>query len=461
MFAFSDQSGGLYLEDAMGDEDNPASGWERTEKITRKIGSQVAQNAQVFNAILPELVSVEGQRLLSFGQGLADGFSDHGAAWTSLIEQLRVTSPKKRGFRVLLGFLSVCAEINPAFYSSIMDGMVKDDLLAEWFPIFQASTTDYPRCIERLHESLDFGRAPANQYQHLAWGRAHEPINDVDLAALLEKLILKEGGVNVAIEILTMRFHGKEKSSARQSQSLVFVAYKIHLSISFSRADRTRNDGGYRLANLVEMFLPGPGGAQAAEVVCRNLAQAIISGAVYAFDYPLLLKSFASVQPVVFLNVFLGQVDENSHRLQRMFSRDYERRENPLNQISDDDIITWCEASPEERYPVASSWIDGFSSSNDQSVLKWKPIVHTLFEKAPSLDKILDELEESIRPSGWSGSLADILQERVVLFESLFFHENSQISAWARKCHDHLKESIRNQRETEEKRNRERNESFE
>ena len=58
-------------------------------------------------------------------------------------------------------------------------------------------------------------------------------------------------------------------------------------------------------------------------------------------------------------------------------------------------------------------------------------------------------------------TLANILQKRSALFLSLYQHDNSEIRAWAKAQYSTLQDTINNEREWEENRNRERNESFE
>jgi hypothetical protein len=87
--------------------------------------------------------------------------------------------------------------------------------------------------------------------------------------------------------------------------------------------------------------------------------------------------------------------------------------------------------------------------------------VYSIFEKAPDLGVILKHLTDTIRPTSVSGSRADMLQKRSVLFQILYQHDNAEIRAWAKGQYSALQETIKREREWEEDHNRERNESFE
>jgi hypothetical protein len=167
------------------------------------------------------------------------------------------------------------------------------------------------------------------------------------------------------------------------------------------------------------------------------------------------------LQPFVFLDVFIGNDSIKDYQRRNIFTDDFRGRNNPLNQICDKDIIYWCDNDPDVRYPQIASAIQTFSELTEKSGLAWKPIVYSIFKKAPNLGLVLDHLADSIRPVSWSGSLANILQKRSVLFQSLYQHDNAEIRAWAKGQYLALQETIKREREWEKRRYRELNESFE
>ena len=91
---------------------------------------------------------------------------------------------------------------------------------------------------ERLHEALDFSKAPINSFHRLAWGRAHESIDDDDLATLLQKLLTKEDGIGVVLDILKMRFHQGKEEVRTYSDSLVAAAQRALIMHPFNRKQR-------------------------------------------------------------------------------------------------------------------------------------------------------------------------------------------------------------------------------
>lgn len=459
-FALSDQHRAFALAGDVDDDEDASAGWRRAEETTRKLGAQVAQSADTFKALLPDLVSSRGSRLHIFGRGLADGCSDKHEMFKILRAEIEKTPPEKRQINVFLGFLSASAESDPSFYNSTLDTLVSDDVFGRWFPIFQTTSTIDQRGVERLHEALNLGKAPIHTFQYLAWGRVHESISDDELAELLKTILSKEDGLGVTIEILQMRVHGRNDKSLKVSNSLIAVARDVLLTYTFDEKLRSQGNRDDDLAEIARISLSGKDGIPAATQVAQKLANAIMEKRVYAFDYPRLLDSFAQAQPIVFLDVFMRDNTDNNQR-NRMFSYDLVTRGSPLNQIPDDKLLSWCENDPAVRYPLIASAIQAFTKSSETGQLAWKPIVHTIFERAPDLDTILEHLAGAIWPKSWSGSLADILLSRAVLFQELYEHGNGKIRAWAKAQFSHLQESIRKEREWEEQRHRERDERFE
>ena len=289
-------------------------------------------------------------------------------------DALGKTPPEKRQIGVIRGFLTSCAKSDPSFYNAALDDLVKDELLGEWFPNFQMTSTIDQRGVERLHEALDLGVAPIYSFQYLAYGKAHESISDDELAGLLEKIHLREGGADVALEILNMRFYEREKKSLKYSNRLESLARDVITAYSFDDALVKQNDHDYQLTEVVSVCLGGTKGSQAASIFCQNLAKAISENRIYSFDFPQLLNKLAKIRPTVFLDAFLGGDDTEDYFLRRVFSDEFELHGNPVNQISDKDILSWCDKDTSSRYPLVASTVEAFKQSDETGKYEWETL---------------------------------------------------------------------------------------
>jgi len=459
-YALSDDRRTFHLDDTLDGPQDVSDKTSRVLDITRQIGREVGQNSEVLNKILPELVSSPNYRLGSFGMGLAEGCSNKKELWDLLYDQVKQTPPEKRQMNVLLGFLSSCAGSDIAFYNSVLDALMYDDLLGESFPIFQTTNTIDHRGVQRLTAALDIGKAKIHTFNYLAYGRAHESIPDDDLAILLEKILTKEDGIGVVIEILHMRFYMSKDSPKSISNELMAVARKTLSLITLPIGHIRDSHLDYELAAIAKVCLNGRESIVAAKEICEHFVDAMINYRIHSLDYPNLISSVARTQPFVFLDIIIGNDKIENYPIRRMFGNDLDRSNNPLNEISDDDLLTWCDADPNKRYPLIAAVIQPFSKLDEENGSSWKKIVNTIIEKAPQLDTILENLARSIWPMGWTGSLADILQKRSALFEDLFDHENEEVRSWAKNQYHALQQSIDSEREQDHQRHV-RNETFE
>lgn len=460
-YALTDQHFLWDLEDDFEDDEEDASAaFRRAEEKTREIGSTLAQDEAILDKLLPELVSTHNSRLYNFGQGLAKGCADKEVLWKKLYKQVVSTPEEKRHINLLCGFLSICASDEPDTHNKILDEILYDDVLGRWFPIFQTTSEIDEKAIQRLHKSLERNKVNVGEYSHIAWGRAHESIPDDDLAGLLEEILKKDNGYFTAAEILKMRFHEKKNPSLHSSK-LLSVARATLSACDFSGGKRGHDLMDYDLAEIATVCLSEDGHEKEVKEICDNLCKAIVSNRVYSSNLKKYMAKIAEKKPLIFLESALGNKEIDDFNRRRIFSSYFERDENPLNGVSDQILINWCDEDPQSRYPLMVDSMQPFEKSPESGTMVWRKAVYSFFEKAPDLKSVLDNLAGAIRPNSWSGSLADILQTRLPLFEELNDHPNDEVKSWAKGQLSSLRLEIERAREWEDKRNRDVNESFE
>lgn len=445
------------LEDVYDDKTD----WDYVYQKTEDIGKEVAVNPEVLDKMLPELFTPGLTRLRSFGRGLAIGRDQREELWDILYSQFEKTDPDKRYFNIFVGYLSGLAETAPDLYNSILDRLVKDKLLGEWFPNFQVAARIDQRGVERLNESLELGLVKVESFHSIAMGRSHEPICDDDLAVLIRKIHSRDSGIPVALEILTMRFHRPEDKNPKSSESLLKTGRDILSQYKFSNDYAKNAIMPYQLEQISKVCLAGEKSADASKKICENFAKAIIENFIYIPDYSNLFSVIAKFHPSIMLDTFLGNDDINVYKRKRIFNRTRGDRENPLVHISDEDIIAWCDIDPEKRYVLISAAIQGFKKSEDKKSLEWRPVLNSILEKAPDKAIVLDNLIDSFKPMSWIGSRADIIEERSELLKEWFEHENEEIRSMAKIKYTALQKDIKDERLWETDRSNRAYESFE
>ena len=448
----SDQRNLINLEEDFNSGDSTSVLLDKARKSALEIGAQVAQDTDVLNTLLPDLATAEGRRLCHFGMGLAKGCTDERELLQALRDALMKTPPEERKVDVIQGFLWFCEENNPTFFNSVLDEMVEDEVLGEYFPFFQINVTAIDRRgIERLHAALDLGKAKIHMFRGITLKHKHTFVSDDELALFLRKILSREAGLQVVVENLDMRFHLDERSD--YSANLLAVAREV-LLVHFSNEElNRRSNSDYGLAVIARECLNGQEGIQCATRICQDISDGVRNYKISDFNYPELLGTLAQNQTEVFLDVFLlGNHGTENCLHTRIFSGYSESWDIPLDEITDEALISWCETDPYKRYPLLASAIAPFRKSNTTGKYEWKPLIFTILEKSPDLNSTLENLEDGMNPRVWSGSLADILQEQTSLFLELREHNNPEVRDWAERQYLLLQKKIARERSFEEHR---------
>ncbi|MDZ7840826.1 MAG: hypothetical protein U5R46_08405 [Gammaproteobacteria bacterium] len=455
-YALAPQELAFELEDPEEDD-----GLKRIENETLDIAKAVAQDEHVFKTLLSEIVTKYHHRLFTFGMGLADGSKNKEKSWRNLYDAFKKAPAEKRHVQVLCGFLSFCGETERGLYDKILDQILYDELLGESFPVFEASSNIDARGVERLYTALDIGKVDVKSFLHLRVGRAHETISDDDLAGLLRKLQENEGGNDVAVEILRMRFHRSKDEKKAYSEGLMATTREILTCYEFSRNRQRHGTRDNELARLTKACMEGAEGVATATIVCQRFIEAMKENRVYDFDYPEFLGALAGTQPFVFLDMFTTDELLEDHRKLYTFPTGLRGAENPLNQVSDEDLIKWCEADPGNRYSTLTLALKPFEKMHEIGPYVWKSVVYDIIDNTPELKEVLENLALSLRPSAWSGSRADDFQAKTALFKKLFDYKNPEVRAWARTQYTLLQQDIEEERKREERYERNMSASFE
>ena len=116
----SDQRDIVNLKADFNFEENSSVLFDRQRESALGVGAQVARDTDVLKILLPDLITAEGSRLLSFGRGLAEGCVDRRELFQVLCLAMAETPPRKRGVAVIQGFLSFCEENDPVFFNSAL-----------------------------------------------------------------------------------------------------------------------------------------------------------------------------------------------------------------------------------------------------------------------------------------------------------------------------------------------------
>ncbi|PEC20553.1 hypothetical protein [Bacillus cereus] len=427
-----------------------------TNETARSLGYEVCSNNEILKELLPDILSNDGARLFSFGQGLADGCRDYTEMWWNFCEELSLIDETNRNYSVLRGFLSTIPTGNS---EKLLDEAVTNKILAIIYPYLQTSVAISSKGVERLKQSIELGITPIHEYINLAGESARETLSDSDLCELLKLICLRPNGVEVSIEIMQIRLRNQEKRGG-VGDILISYGQELLLNYQIPQAENYTADAlNYKLASIIRVCLVDELSKENAHLLCNKFAVAFTNHDVYSRDYDYVLEALATVQPIAFLDNFVG---ENPRRINYRFKAMYLKDTRSfLSYIDDNLIIDWCKANPEIRYLTISSVIVPYQKIENSHLLKWNSLALKIIEIAPNPIKVLNQFKLAFRFISEVDSRATLMQKSLVLISYLKKHEDPSIAEWAHKEEHMVKQDIHFQRELELKLANDLNEHFE
>lgn len=104
------------------------------------------------------------------------------------------------------------------------------------------------------------------------------------------------------------------------------------------------------------------------------------------------------------------------------------------------------------RCPALAAAVPLFEKDDDGGSGGWAQVALKLLELAPDKRAFLDIVSSRFMPSGWSGSLANILEDRRQLPQALMGCADAVVASWAREQDEALAKWAEEERQRERKR---------
>lgn len=423
-------------------DNSPSDGYRKAFARTEELGAELLEFPEALATLLDEAAGAKTGRANSFGRGLAAKAKDHGAMWDAIRQALAKHPFETRNYGVAVGYLSKAHDVDPHFVERCLDQALEDEIFAPVYPWLQTAIPLEPADLERLRRSLEIAKSQIYTYSYLALGRATDNLPSKELADFITELSHVEGGYSIAVDILHMRiFSGKDSSDIIPAE-LLQCARDLLGGCDFNGNDR--ND--YELGELARWSLAGKDQTTVAAEICRNFSDALRDYRTSAYMYDNLAIALFEVQPAIALTQFVLDEDPLSHVIGfRVTGR------GPLDTVDESLIVSWANEDSNVRYPPLAQSISLFDKEEDAIGSEWSQIFLKLLELAPDRPAFLQVVESRLYPSGWSGSLAAILEDRRRLVQKLLNSPLAGVSEWARETDTRLAERAQAERARERK----------
>ncbi|MGH9897045.1 MAG: hypothetical protein ACREA0_34615, partial [bacterium] len=335
-------------------------------------------------------VSGSGIGLFQFGRGLVVGASDPVVLWSQLTAEFRNSPDDARNPTVLGGYLQKLSERSNETTERLLDEVLAEPTLRTLFLYLQTKCPIYSAGYHRLLKALEYEDISIDQFQFLAAGSVHETISDDELALLLEAIAARPGGVDVAIEILSMRFHGTDADQNQFSNKLKAAGRRLLVDLFGSARVHGSRDLDYEVAGIMAICLNQDAPDEEVVSVLQSIGDRIRTGSVFRLSYPSTLLKAAELHPLEFLDASLGQWDGD--QLAWMFSDSDSHYRNPLSAIHEEHLLSWCSVDPVTRFARAAAAIEPFiavvGGDGEQTVVL-SPIAIRLLESAGDPSEVM------------------------------------------------------------------------
>jgi hypothetical protein len=419
-------------------EESFSRAYKRLEAKAYDLGVAVGEDRDLISQLLPYLVTARSNRIKAFCKGLASRNHDMNLLLESFCSAWKQADPSTRSVDMLIGILEQYAASDRALYELILDQLMVDNGISMVFPCIQLDLEINDQAVERLITCIDLDGATLHCYRNLGHMTVVNRIDKEKLLRLLIALKDVEHGDPIIIDCLALLI--SSSCSDQLPISFLDLAREIMGRQIFVHPKPIHPTMDYELERIGKACLSGDEGADVAKIVSSNLLEGILSYSVTGYgDYPRLMDALATCQPAIFLDVFLGSRFKHQGIIGRVFDSaswhdNLGHRYNSLCLIENKLLLDWCEAEPDHRFAALAEAVQLFYSAPDEAGrpgLLWSPLALELLSKAPNTIDILKEFESVFYPRSWTGSRADIIEERLPLFHPLEQHQNPTVAAWA------------------------------
>lgn len=447
------------------DEDDATAAFhkaqEQVNEVCREIGRQLAENRDQLKKVLPLLMSAKAHRIVELGNALGESSTDPKTLWDDLVDQATM-SGTDASLHLLSCVMHGIAKKNREIAEELLDQAIDVERLHPQLVHLNCMLSLNERSVKRLLQAAKLPTVPSFAFTTLGHGRSHEPLTGAQFRRVLLAVATREGGLEVAFDVMNMRIHTAKSDQKRELGKVEKrLGTQLLARVRFGKKQtlgRTREDGD--VGTVAKACLVAPDDEALARDLCEKLLEAIGTYQTSPMDHSKLVQSLATKFPHVVLDVLVEKGQTGGESRRSMFSGFRDRAPDPLGAISDDVILGWAHQKPETRFQHLAEAVRPWSRKPDEAPTGWTSATLRLIREAPKPTQVLDTLYGRLRPSSWS-SLTESLSQRLPLLEVLVNDSNPEIADWAEKAVVKFKAYIERVRIDEAKDQSERDERFE
>lgn len=450
----------------------------KSNQVLEELGEAAATIDSLLLELLPQLISTKvGASAFPLGVGVGKQIADPKWLLDAAKEHIASATPGAVGVLFLRGLLNGWHHASPACAEKFLDSAVTDEIWVKWImdlhciPMNQAA-------YNRIHRSIKAGNTPAWQYSYLGMGRKTDSFSVAEIGELLCAIALLPDGGGVFLDVLSMVVHCASDHDDAYKESLAITCLNLLRSAEWGKLLGDRANSGYHIESILEFSLKRLASSEAALEVLNGL---VTCARTMEISYTArdaikdAISMFLRHMPRQALDAIYVSGEEAYYRqMSPVIGRPYnDRKETALSVVPVDVLVDWCNASPPDRYVFAARSCKLFDTrsraseehtnvdSVDDSDLVISDTALALLANAPDKKAVIEAYLKRFTPSGWSGSLAEILKKRIPLLDTLSLGNKEQLKPVLATARASLERRIVVEELREDEEERERTGSFE
>jgi len=438
------------------DPENIPDAMSKLETTAYDLGKAAVSDEAAFLELLPELICGKSEQMWSFGRGLAEAAKEPGAIWSQLVDGLKLAPEDKPTPQVFRGFLNGLQRRDPELVSALLDDALENEPLARWYPLLQIAVGINKKGLNRLIRSLELEKAWIGIYRNLVAGGVTHQLNGQDFNDMLLKIADKPEGVDIALEILSMRL----SFAPSQSSTSEIVEIGCELLSRLKLAQRADPGVGYTLEMVGRHCLVGERGAATVREICSSLKDAVSKSETSVFYHRDLLQVLFRSQPLAALQSLCGGGAADIKLGLSILDQAGQLQAHAFDAIPEPELLSWCDQQPESRYPVVAAGVTAFRS-DESGRPQWTSIARKILGKSPNRIEVLRKFIRQFSPPGWDVSRAAAIESNLRLLDGLAAYPDPALVEFVNKEKMRLSQAITAVRQLETPIERERDERFE
>lgn len=456
---FMSGASGLDIQDVLLDDEG--NGFERLFQSYENLGKEIVRDGQILNELTPTLLSFDNSDIFHLGVGMYNAAVNKEEVWNNVLGMYLMIPIQKQKPFLLKGWINGAHREGEEYSDQILKQALLCPELKQLFLVLQSAIPVSQYSILEIQNVLTNVEIQSKEFKSLSRSIVYSTVSPKDLTDIIKKLINRSQGKEAAFEILYYKCHAINSGSINDiTDELLVIGRELLLDLDLTR--ELKSQGNYKITAIMEVCFSGENASDSSNEFAAKLMRIVRRKYIFPDGADGMLNILVKIQPICFLNTLLekGALCEYVDWIE--FSRDFEKYNAYLSTLSNELLLDWCREGPGERFKLLAGAIYSFEDTEEVGKLKWKPIFWELVEGAPNLIEVLDAVEDTLKPSAiYGGSRANVYQARLTLFTSLFDNSNGQLSKWAKLKFNEWNEEIVRCLESDEERDKGRNESFE